>query len=109
MSEFIVSWSAYGPSGRIQAETQELATRCVEEHLWALGLETKVERQDAFEGHFIILRSPVKRYGDMASFGVCVYEVGEKSFYDWQREILEAKKRGESADARPLSEPLHSA
>lgn len=99
MMEFIVSWSAYGPSGRIEATTQELATRMVEEHLWALGLETQVltwtpaDPVAQWDGHFVILRSTEKRYGDMASFGVCVYEVGQKSFYDVQRERLETHKQ----------------
>lgn len=98
MLEFIVSWSAYGPSGRIQAETQEQATRFVEESLWRCGLETQVllwtptDPSPRWDGQFVILRSPVKRYGDMASFGVCVYPVGVTSFYDRQRDMLEAKK-----------------
>ena len=98
MTEFIVSWSAYGPSGRIQAESQEAATRFVEEQLWRCGLETQVlvwtpnDPCVRWEGQFVILRSSVKRYGDMASFGVCVYPVGVISFYDRQRDVLEAKK-----------------
>lgn len=98
MSEYIVSWSAYGPSGRIHAESQEMATRFVEGRLWDCGLETQVrvwEKSDPtqkWDGHFVILRSPVKRYGDMASFGVCVYPVGGTSFYDKQRDQLEAQK-----------------
>ena len=98
MAEYIVSWSAYGPSGRIQADSQEMATRFVEGRLWDCGLETKVvvfERTDPsakWDGHFVILRSAVKRYGDMASFGVCVYPVGHTSFYDRQRDQLEAQK-----------------
>ena len=98
MTEYIVSWSAYGPSGRIQAETQEAATRYVEEQLWSCGLETQVmswastDPSEPWQGQFVILRSPVKRYGDMASFGVCVYPVGVTSFYDRQRDMLEAKK-----------------
>ena len=98
MQEFIVSWSAYGPSGRIQADSQELATRFVEEQLWRCGLETQVlqwtptDPGEPWEGHFVILRSSVKRYGDMASFGVCVYPVGVTSFYDRQRDQLEAQR-----------------
>ena len=102
MTEFIVSWSAFGPSGRIQAESQEAATRFVEEQLWRCGLETQVlqwkpdDPSEQWAGQFVILRSPVKRYGDMASFGVCVYPVGVTSFYDRQRDMLEAKKAVET-------------
>lgn len=86
MLEFIVSWSAYGPSGRIEAETQDEATVLVRAQLELLGLDTEVRREDAFAGDFVILRSRVKRYGDMASFGVCVYPVGGHSWYDADRE-----------------------
>ena len=100
MSEYIVSWSAYGPSGRIHAESQEAATRFVEEQLWKLGLETVRYHQHAgmcdplnlWDGHVIVIKSSVKRYGDMASFAVCVYAVGERSFYDEQRVVLDDQK-----------------
>ena len=106
MPEFIVSWSAYGPSGRLTADTLELATRYVEEHLWALGLETKVQSGQG-DGHFVVIKSPVKRYGDMASFGICVYEVGQTSFYDLQREALDHKhKQQEAYDAEASIEHL---
>ena len=104
MSEYIVSWSAYGPSGRIQADSQEAATRFVEEQLWKLGLETVRYHQsdvtcdplNLWDGHVIVIKSSVKRYGDMASFCVCVYAVGQKSFYDVQREIEKIQKEEKS-------------
>ena len=71
--------------------------------LWALGLEATVHYDRTmpglgeWEGDFIILKSLVKRYGDMASFGVCVYEVGQKSFYDAQREVLEIQRLTQEA------------
>ena len=105
MPEFIVSWSAYGPSGRLQASSQSEATRSIQEHLWAMGLEATVHYDRTmpglgeWEGDFIILKSLVKRYGDMASFGVCVYEVGQRSFYDAQREVLELQRMQEASHA----------
>lgn len=104
MPEFIVSWSAYGPSGRIEADTQIAATRHVEECLWGTGLETAVmygqpeslDPLQKFDGDFIVIKSKVKRYGDMASFGVCVYEVGGTSFYDRQRDQLEDAQQNAS-------------
>ena len=92
MTEFIVSWSAYGPSGRIQALNQAEATAFVRRQLEAVGVGTKVDSNGEYAGDFIVLHSLVRRYGDMASFGVCVYPVGGTSFYDKQRDQLEAQK-----------------
>lgn len=92
MPEFIVSWSAYGPSGRLQADSQEICTKYVRDHLEAVGLATNLESGQG-DGDFIVIKSPAKRYGDRASFGVCVYEVGGRSFYDIQRDALEFKSK----------------
>lgn len=97
--QFIISWSAYGPSGRIEAENQERATFFVREQLEKVGVGTVADRQPEYDGDFIVLHSPVRRYGDMASFGVCVYPVGGKSFYDHQRDQLELKKLQEEHHA----------
>ncbi len=92
MPDFIVSWSAYGPSGRLQAASQDDATAQVQQALTARGLATEATREDAFDGEAVILRSAVKRYGDMSSFAVCVYPVGGRSFYDAQRDQVERLK-----------------
>ena len=92
MPEFVISWSPYGPSGRLWAESQAGATQEVVRVLRQLGLETEITEHAAFDGQAIILRSPVKRYGDMASFAVCVYPVGGPSFYDAAREQDLAQK-----------------
>ena len=111
MPEFIVSWSPYGPSGRIQAASHADAVNNVAEDLRFFGLATEViaynsaldQLETQWDGHCIIIRSPVKRYGDMGSFIVCVYAVGERSFYDVQREQIEAKKAQEVSDAHQIS------
>src|SRR5205823_4701054 len=101
--EFIVSWSAYGPSGRLQADDQTEATRAVRQALEGLGLHLRVERDPAFAGEVLVIKSKIPRYGDMGSFLVCVYPLGGRSWYDAAREQDQALK------AQQEEESCHSA
>lgn len=97
MAEFIVSWSPYGPSGRIQAEDGAAAAMQVVQGLQQLGLQCEVftpldAQASDWQGRWITICSPVKRYGDSSSFGICVYAPGQISFYDRRREYLEAQQ-----------------
>ena len=108
MPEFIVSWSAYGPSGRIEAVDQLTATKMVVTHLVMVGLQVAVyegialhceEPSHQYDGDMIVIKSRVPRYGDMASFAVCVYPVGGHSWYDTQRDEDLARKAKEAEHA----------
>ena len=67
--------------------------------LEALGLKTEVRQDERFAGDFVIIKSRIPRYGDMASFGVCVYPIGERSFYDADREQRERLKATQGQEA----------
>src|SRR5438105_2521938 len=99
MPEFIIRWSPYGPSGRIEAPSQDQATQWVVYQLTQLGLETEITEHADYAGQAVVLRSPVKRYGDRGSVLVCVYPLGGRSWYDAAREHNEKMK---AADAQEI-------
>ena len=92
---FVCSWGPYGPSGRIEAETLDVASKYVHELLEAFGLQIVARHlppldETGWTGAVLLAASPVKRYGDMNKLAVSLCEVGQASYWDWQRKQKQA-------------------
>lgn len=103
MTEFIISWGPYGPSGRVQADNLDHASAMVHGALETLGLyvvarhlpNTETPSDDPmmpWEGAVLVMESPVKRYGDQGQVRVAVYHSTKTSYFDKQRCKMEADK-----------------
>ena len=100
MSAFIHSWSPYGPSGFIEAETLDDACAGLHNIIELLGMQVTARHlppEDGsdpmmpWEGCVLVVRSQTPRYGDNAQLRVAVYERGQTSYHDSCRRKLEAQ------------------
>ena len=101
MSTFIHTWSPYGPSGMIEADTLDEACTAVHSVIELLGMRVTARHlppEDGsdpmmpWSGAVLVVRSQTPNYGDNAQLRIAVYAAGQDSYFDQCRRKLEVGK-----------------